>query len=82
MMDTGISAILEKRGAQKAAAKERKAEREETGNVSALIIDRTPAGLYTCRYPRGHVPDELKGAFTKKATILSICDRRGILVGA
>jgi hypothetical protein len=73
--------IREKEAAKKAAAAERKAEREESGISNKLVIDRTPMGLYTCRYSmRGPVPDELKGFFTRKQRILDIATQRGIPV--
>jgi hypothetical protein len=66
---------------KKQAAAERKAEREEQGITNKLVIDRTEAGLYTCRYKlSGPVPDALKGLFTRKDRILAIAKQRGIEV--
>ena len=66
---------------KKQAAAERKAEREEQGIVNALVIDRTPSGLYSCRYKlSGPVPEALKGSFTRKDRILAIAKQRGIPV--
>ena len=76
-----IEQILERKGQKDAARKERKAEREDAGIVTALIVDRAPDGLHSCRYPRGNIPDELKGCFTSKLRILEIAKRRGIPVG-
>jgi len=71
--------ITEKHQAQKQAAKERKEEREEKGIVNKLVIERTPMGLYSCRYSmRGQVPDELKGFFTRKDRILAVAKQRNI----
>lgn len=81
-MDASKSAydkVMEKSLAKKEAAKERKEEREEKGIVNKLVIDRTPMGLYTCRYSmRGQVPDELKGLFTRKERILAVARQRNI----
>jgi hypothetical protein len=71
--------IRAKAVAQKTAAAERKAEREETGATNKLMIERTPMGLYTCRYSmHGPVPDELKGLFTRKQRIVDIALKRNI----
>jgi len=71
--------IREKDAAKKAAAAERKAEKEESGISNKLVIERTPMGLYTCHYSmRGPVPDELKGYFTRKDRILAIAAKRNI----
>jgi hypothetical protein len=71
--------VMEKSLAKKEAAKERKEEREEKGIVNKLIIERTPMGLYSCRYSmRGQVPDELKGLFTRKERILAVAKQRNI----
>jgi hypothetical protein len=73
--------VMEKHQAKKEAAKERKEERAESGIVNKLVIERTPMGLYSCRYSmRGQVPDELKGLFTRKDRILAICTQRSIEV--
>lgn len=73
--------VMEKAVAQKVAAKERKEEREDKGIVNKLVIERTPMGLYTCRYSmRGQVPDELKGLFTRKDRVLAIAKQRKIEV--
>lgn len=73
-----LDRIMQKSVEKKAAAKQRKEEREEKGLVNKLIIERTPAGLYGCRYLRGPVPDELKGLFTRKDRIIAICNKRKI----
>jgi hypothetical protein len=71
--------IRAKEVAKKAAAAERKAEREELGITNKLVIERTPMGLYTCRYSyAGPIPDELKGFFTRKQRILDIAAKRNI----
>lgn len=73
--------VMEKHQEKKLAAKERKEERAESGIVNKLVIERTPMGLYSCRYSmRGQVPDELKGLFTRKDRILAICTQRSIEV--
>lgn len=77
----GLQAIQARHAAKKVAAAERKAEREEAGIVNKLLIERTPMGLYMCRYSmRGPVPDELKGFFTRKQRILDIAAKRNIPV--
>jgi hypothetical protein len=76
---TAYDRVMEKSIAKKEAAKERKEEQEANGIVNKLIIDRTPMGLYECRYSmRGQVPDELKGLFTRKERIYAIVKARGI----
>ncbi len=45
-----VSNLLRKKAEKKAAAIERKEEREATGNVNKLIIERDSSGLYYCRY--------------------------------
>jgi hypothetical protein len=66
---------------KKHAAAERKAERIEQGITNKLVIERAPAGLYSCRYKlSGPVPDCLKGYFTRKDRILAIAKQRGIEV--
>lgn len=76
---TAYDKVMEKSLAKKEAAKERKEEREEKGIVNKLIIERTPMGLYSCRYSmRGQVPDELKGLFTRKERILAVAKQRNI----
>jgi hypothetical protein len=76
---TSYDRVMERSLEKKAAAKERKEEREEQGIINKLIIERGPAGLYSTRYSmRGSVPDELKGLFTRKDRILAIAERRGI----
>lgn len=73
--------VMDKHLAKKEAAKERKEERTESGIVNKLVIERTPMGLYSCRYSmRGQVPDELKGLFTRKDRILAVCAQRNIEV--
>ena len=72
--------VMEKAAERKAALKERKEERKEAGDVNRLIIEQSPNGLYTCRYQRGPVPEELKGYFTHKHKVLDICNRRNIPV--
>jgi len=83
-MDESKSAfdkVMQKAAAKKEAAKERKEERAESGIINKLVIDRTPMGLYECRYSmRGQVPDELKGVFTRKDRILAIAKLRNIEV--
>lgn len=80
-MSEAFDKVMQKAAEKKQAAKERKEEREEQGIVNKLVIDRTPMGLYSCRYSmRGQVPDELKGLFTRKDRILAICVQRGIEV--
>jgi hypothetical protein len=86
-MTTDVSNAYEKVRAKhiekKQAAAERKAEREEQGITNKLVIDRTEAGLYTCRYKlSGPVPEALKGSFTRKDRILAIAKQRGIEVEA
>jgi hypothetical protein len=78
---TPYDRVMERSLEKKAAAKERKEERIESGIVNKLAIDRTPMGLYQARYSmRGQVPDELKGLFTRKERILAIAQQRGIEV--
>jgi hypothetical protein len=78
-LDTGISALLEKKAERVAARLDKKAERAEQGIVNSLIIDREPSGLYYARYSlAGNVPDELKGMFTHKSRIVDIATRRNI----
>lgn len=78
-MSEALDKIMAKAAEKKQAAKERKEEREEKGIVNKLIIERTPMGLYECRYSmRGQVPDELKGWFTRKERILAIAKQRNI----
>jgi hypothetical protein len=73
--------VMEKHLEKKQAAKERKEDREDSGIVNKLAIDRTPMGLYQARYTmRGQVPDELKGLFTRKERILAIAKQRNIEV--
>jgi len=78
---TLFNKVMEKHAEKKAKAEARKVEREEQGIVNKLVIDRTPSGLYTCRYSmHGPVPDELKGFFTRKERILAVAARRNIPV--
>jgi len=78
-MSEALDKIMAKEAEKKQAAKERKEEREEKGIVNKLIIERTPMGLYECRYSmRGQVRDELKGWFTRKERILAIAKQRNI----
>lgn len=80
-MTSAYDKVMEKHQEKKLAAKERKEERAESGIVNKLVIERTPMGLYSCRYSmRGQVPDELKGLFTRKDRILAICTQRSIEV--
>ena len=80
-MSEAFDKVMQKAAEKKQAAKERKEEREEQGIVNKLVIERTPMGLYSCRYSmRGQVPDELKGLFTRKDRILAIAKQRGIEV--
>ena len=81
MAETNIDKILQKAAEKKLAAKERKEERDESGIINKLCIDRTPDGLYSVRYSmRGQVPVELKGLFTRKERILEIAQRRNIQI--
>jgi hypothetical protein len=81
MAENNLDKIMQKAAEKKQAAKERKEEREETGIVNKLCIDRTPDGLYSVRYSmRGQVPIELKGLFTRKDKILEIAQRRNIQI--
>lgn len=73
--------VRERHYEKKVKAADRKEERVEQGIVNKLVIDRTPSGLFTCRYSmRGGIPEELKGSFTRKDRILAIAARRGIQV--
>ena len=81
MAETNIDKVLQKVAEKKLAAKERKEERDESGIINKLCIDRTPDGLYSVRYSmRGQVPVELKGLFTRKERILEIAQRRNIQI--
>lgn len=74
-----VSDLLRKKAEKKAAAIERKEEREATGNVNKLIIERDSSGLYYCRYSfSGRVPDALMGKFTHKQKILDIVNLKQI----
>lgn len=74
-----IHDIMKKHAEKKAAAIERKAEREATGNVNKLIIERDATGLYYCRYSlSGRVPDALLGKFTHRQKILDIVNLKNI----
>jgi hypothetical protein len=76
-----VKELLEKKAEKKAAALERKEERETSGNVNKLIIERDPTGLYYCRYSlSGRVPDALLGKFTRKQQILDIVSLKQIPV--
>lgn len=78
-MSEAYDRIMKQAMEKKQVAKERKEERAEQGIANKLIIDKTPAGLYFCRYSmRGQVPDELKGHFTRKERILAIANKRSI----
>lgn len=78
-MSEAYNRIMQRTIEKKQATKERKEEREASGIVNKLVIDRTPAGLYQVRYSmRGPVPDELKGLFTRKDRILAIAKKRKI----
>lgn len=78
---TAYDKVMEKAQVKKQEAKERKEDREEKGIVNKLVIDRTPMGLYSCRYSmRGQVPEELKGLFTRKDRILAVAKQRNIEV--
>jgi hypothetical protein len=80
-MSEAFDRVMQKAAEKKQVAKERKEEREESGIVNKLVIDRTPMGLYEVRYSmRGQVPTELKGLFTRKDRILAIAKSRGIEV--
>jgi len=73
--------VMAKAAEKKQAAKERKEQKEEEGIVNHLVVDMTPAGLYSVRYEfRGNIPEELKGFFTRKDRILNICARKNIPV--
>ena len=71
--------IMAKAQARKEAKKAQEAVRKEGGGLP-LIIEKTPVGLYICRYERGAIPDVLKGFFTHKFRILAIAKERGITV--
>ncbi len=76
-----VKELLEKKAEKKAAALERKEEREISGNVNKLIIERDATGLYYCRYSlSGRVPDALLGKFTRKQQILDIVSLKQIPV--
>lgn len=78
---TAYDKVMEKAQVKKQEAKERKEDREEKGIVNKLVIERTPMGLYSCRYSmRGQVPEELKGLFTRKDRILAVAKQRNIEV--
>jgi hypothetical protein len=77
-MNTGIDQILAKKAEKVAAVEERRKERADKGEVNHLLIQRTPTGLYQCRYEKGPLPDELKCMFTQKRFIVDICKRRDI----
>lgn len=65
--------VMEKAAVKKQVAKERKEEKEEQGIVNKLVIERTPAGLYSVKYSySGPVPVDLRGHFTRKDRILAI----------
>jgi len=76
--ESAYDKVMAKALEKKAAAKERKEQREEDGVINKLVIDRTPNGLYSVRYSySGPVPDELKGLFTRKERIITIAQRLG-----
>lgn len=80
-MSEAYDKVMEKAVKQKQMAKERKEERELSGDVNKLVIEATPNGLYSVRYSlSGPVPDELKGMFTRRDRILNIAQRRNIPV--
>ena len=80
-MSEAFDKVMEKAAKQKQMAKERKEERELSGDVNKLVIEATPNGLYSVRYSlSGPVPDELKGMFTRRERILAIAQRRNIPV--
>ena len=80
-MNTGIDQILAKKAEKVAARQERAAEREKSGEVNELIIDKAPSGLYFARYSlAGRIPDDLKGFFTRKQHILDRAKQRNIPV--
>jgi hypothetical protein len=80
-MSEAFDKVMEKAAKQKQMAKERKEERELSGEVNKLVIEASPSGLYTVRYSlSGPVPDELKGMFTRRERILAIAQRRNIPV--
>lgn len=77
-MSEAYDRVMAKAQEKKAAAKERKEQREEEGVINKLVIDRTPSGLYSVRYSySGPVPEELKGMFTRKERIIAIAQRLG-----
>jgi hypothetical protein len=77
-MSEAYDRVMAKAVEKKAAAKERKEQREEDGVINKLVVDRTPSGLYSVRYSfSGPVPDELKGLFTRKERIVAIANRLG-----
>ncbi len=80
-MSEAFDKVMEKAAKQKQMAKERKEERELSGEVNKLVIETSPSGLYSVRYSlSGPVPDELKGMFTRRERILAIANRRGIAI--
>jgi hypothetical protein len=80
-MSEAFDKVMEKAAKQKQMAKERKEERELSGEVNKLVIEASPSGLYSVRYSlSGPVPDELKGMFTRRERILAIAQRRNIPV--
>jgi hypothetical protein len=79
-MDSGISAILEKKAIKKY---QKELEIEAKGNdvqKQPLILDRMPAGLYYVRYERGPVPNAFKGYFTHKKRIYDLAKEYNLTV--
>ena len=71
--------IMERKAERDAAKKQRREERDEAGVVNKLVVDRTPSGLYWCRYSlSGPVPEALKGMFTHKKHIVTIAQEKNI----
>lgn len=69
-----MDAIYAKKAAKVAAQK----EREANGEVKErkLLVERLPAGLYTCRYDGGGaIPDAFKGTHTSRHKIESTAIR-------
>lgn len=71
--------IMERKAEKVTARKDRVAKRDEAGVVNKLVVDRTPSGLYWCRYSlSGPVPEALKGMFTHKKHIVTIAQEKNI----
>lgn len=69
--------IWAKKAEKKAAAEERKKDKEENGVINRLLVERLPMGLYHCRYELGGpIPGEFEGLFTTVNRINSLAQRR------